>query len=347
MTDTSDWLNEILELHFDPRWGSPYWLDQVRTLSFDPRRDIQTIRDLLRFPPFPMETLACCRVEDLIPRRYHEDLSAFITAESGGATGAPKRTAYHPDDFQAAFIEPFVVAAALMDFPRNTHWLYLGPSGPHVIGKAARECARALGSIDPFTVDFDPRWVRKLPAGSLGRTRYMKHVLEQAIRILETQEIGVLFSTPPVIEALGKQLAPSCREGITGIHLGGMAASPGFWEQLRDMWFPNAVVLSGYGNSLVGVCPEVAPCVDGAPVYVPFGKRIAFDVLPDGGASRGTVSFHRLDRACFLPHVREGDEAERFEGIPAVAVERGFHATGLRDPRPHALQAESRAEGFY
>jgi hypothetical protein len=215
-----------------------------------------------------------------------------------------------------------------------------------VIGKAARYCAAALGSIDPFSVDFDPRWVRKLPQGSLGRTRYLDHVLEQALRVVTVQDIGVLFSTPPVLEALGQRMATEQRERIVGIHLGGMAPEPGFWERLSQS-FPNAMTLSGYGNSLAGVCPEVAPRVGEEPVYVAHGPRLLLDVKVRPDTSRGPVCFHRLDYACFLPHVVEGDEAERSGPVSTAAVSAGFHPRGIRDPRPAACHVETRREGLY
>lgn len=346
MMNDTEHLREILSIHFDPTWGAPYWLAAARDLDFYPRRDITSVDDLMRFPPFPLEELARRPVTDFIPRRYHGHLSAFVTAETGGATGAPKCTAYHPDDFQAAFVTPFVAAAALAQFPRTSAWLYVGPSGPHVIGKAARACAAALRAIDPFSVDFDPRWVRKLPPGSLGRARYLDHVLEQALRVLSVQDIGVIFSTPPVLEALGVRMPVEERERVMGIHLGGMAPEPGFWARLTTH-FPNAVALAGYGNSLAGVCPEVSARVGDEPVYVAHGPRLIVDVQAPPGESRGSVCFHRLDRACFLPHVVEGDEAERCATESPEALAAGFQATGIRDPRPAAAHAVTRQEGLY
>ncbi|MBX3180878.1 MAG: hypothetical protein KF886_26315 [Candidatus Hydrogenedentes bacterium] len=343
----NDRIQEIIALHFDPVWGSPYWLETGPHLPFEPTTDIRTRADLLRFPAFDLKELADRPVEHFIPRVFHDDLSRFVTAETGGATGVPKRTAYAFEDFQSAFVGPFVAAAGLMDFPRNRHWLFIGPSGPHIIGKAARECARALGSSDPFSVDFDPRWYRKLAPGSMGRARYLEHVLEQAERVLNTQDIGVLFSTPPVLEALGKRLPRELRERIAGIHLGGMAAPPEFWDRLTSYWFPHAVALSGYGNTLAGLCPQVAPCENGEPVYVPFGDRLIYELIAENGSTPGTVCFHRLDRSCFLPHVLEGDCAIRHDAIPAAAVALGFQPAGLRDPRPKVHQLEARAVGLY
>lgn len=346
MSDYTEHLREILDIHFDPAWGAPYWLDAERSLPFDPRRDIVSVEDLNQFPAFPLEELARRPVTDFIPRRYHDRLCGFVTAETGGATGAPKCTAYHPDDFQAAFVTPFVEAASLLNFPRDVHWLFIGPSGPHVIGKAARYCAAALGSIDPFSVDFDPRWVRKLPAGSLGRARYLEHVLEQALRVAATQDIGVLFSTPPVLEALRQRMPRSQREGITGIHLGGMAPEPGFWGRLAEA-FPHAVTLSGYGNSLAGVCPEVEARQGEMPVYVAHGPRLILSIASGSGEPRGPVCFHRLDRSCFLPRAVEGDEAEPIPVVSTGVVAAGFNATGIRDPRPASVHVATRSEGLY
>jgi len=339
-------LGEILSLHFDPVWGSPYWLERARALSFDPLKDIRSADDLMRFPEFPLNALSERPVTDFIPRRYHDRLRDFVTAETGGATGAPKCTAYHSDDFDAAFVTPFVEAARLMNFPRKVDWLYVGPSGPHVIGKAARHCASALDSIDPFSVDFDPRWVRKLPAGSLARQRYLEHVLEQALRVVKTQAIGVIFSTPPVLEALGERMPRDLREWVSGIHLGGMAAPEGFWERLANN-FPNAVTLAGYGNSLAGVCPEVSERRWDGPVYVAHGSRLLPGVTCAPGEERGSVFFHRLDRACFLPHVVEGDVAAVAPATPPEALAAGFQATGIHDPQPAAALAATRQEGLY
>jgi len=59
------------------------------------------------------------------------------------------------------------------------------------------------------------------------------------------------------------------------------------------------------------------------------------------------VCFHRLDRACFLPHVVEGDEGERCEVDSAEAVALGFHTGGIRDPRPATRYQAKRQEGLY
>lgn len=339
-------LAEVVDAHFDSRWGSVYWLERADELGIDARREIATLDDLAILGEMRLADLGARPVEDFIPRRFHDTLPAFITSESGGTTGAPSRTAFSEEEFHEAFVDPFIAAADAMRFPRDENWLYIGPSGPHIIGKAARECAVAMGSIDPFMVDFDPRWVRKLPAGSIARTRYLEHVLQQAETVLTTQRIGVLFATPPVLTALGERLHGDLRDSIHGIHLGGLPSSPDFLRALSNDWFCNATVLGGYGNSLAGMCPQLTTSPEGTPEYFPHGDRLVFEVVLDAGQLRGRVMFHRLDLSCFLPNVMERDEAERVDREPGV-LPAGFNTTGLRDPRPPANKTHETQIALY
>ncbi len=339
-------LRRIMALHFHPHDGSPYWLDQRRHLQFDPLSDVHSVADLPMFGDFPIEQLAERPVLDFVPRRFRHEPGDFITAETGGTTGAPKRTAYRLDEFHAAFVHPFVDAAHAMNFPRRCSWLYIGPSGPHIVGKGARACAAALGAMDPFSVDFDPRWFRKLAPGSIARDRYLDHVLEQALRILAIEPIEVLFSTPPVLAALGQQLSAVKRMEIRGVHLGGIAADSTFWNSIRRLWFPNAVVLSGYGNTLAGLCPQVQWEDGQLPSYFPHGARLQISLRKHSPEEpRGQVVFSRLDESCLLPNVAERDEATWVERPNGPGME-AFARIGIHDPRPPA-EAGALLEGLY
>lgn len=336
MTGRDERLQAVLSEHFDPRWGSPFWLERLSELDFNPVRDVQTVGDLWRFGPTSLERMATHPIEHFIPQRYHHDLRTFVLTESGGTSGPPKRSAYLQSEFEEAFVHPFVAAAQRVRFPRGVHWLFIGPTGPHIIGKAARACAAALDSMEPFTVDFDPRWVRKLPVGTMAHSRYVEHVAQQAEAILLTQSVGVLFATPPVLTALGQRLPNAVRSCIEGVHLGGLPSSPEFLHSLESEWFPNAVVLGGYGNSLAGLCPQVGSSPTGLPEYAPYGERLIVDVESGEDGPRGQVVFHRLDRSCFLPNVHERDWAERIE-LDTTATATGFGRVGLRDPRAIAV----------
>jgi hypothetical protein len=215
--------------------------------------------------------------------------------------------------------------------------------------------------MDPFSVDFDPRWAKRLADGSLGRQRYLEHVVEQALDLLAREPIGVLFITPPTLAALLPRLSDRQRDGIHGIHYGGMSLLPGTVNDFRSA-FPHAVHLAGYGNTLFGVVMEVADEPRQALDYFPLGDRLRFHIVsvsegetPAAGSwppceqergCAGRVLFHRLDESCLLVGVLERDEAERVAPSPE-AIALGGMADGLRNPRPAAFSEKQLQLGLY
>ena len=161
--DINTKLRRILAIHFDPQHGAPYWLERQQHLALDVTEQIETIEDLSILGPMDETAMANRPVEDFIPRRFHGNHD-YLIAETAGTFARPKFAVHRDDEFLTAFVTPFLKAAEAVAFPTNTHWLFVGPTGPHIIGRAARHCARASGSADVFTVDFDPRWAKKLPA---------------------------------------------------------------------------------------------------------------------------------------------------------------------------------------
>ena len=278
MSDTLDRrLADVLALHFDPRTGSPYWLDRQRRLGFDVRREVRRVDDLPLLGPTAPADLTTRPLEDFVPRPLLERKEEWVVAETGGTLGRPTITLWLRRELAAAFVDPFTAVATACRFPVGAGWLFVGPTGPHVIGRAMRGNARALGSAEPFTVDFDPRWAKKLPAGSLAARRYLDHVVEQALAILKVQDVGVLFSTPPVLLALAAAQPAARRERIGGVFYGGLALEPQAAAELLES-FPRAVHLAGYGNSLVGLALELAPSTDGHHDYkqVSTGEQVFF-----------------------------------------------------------------------
>ena len=254
------WLESILRIHFDPEEGSLYWLEKARQLDITPVEEIHTTGDLRHFGPMDEEALKRRPIEDFVPRRYWPEKSRWVTGETGGTTGHPITTVYLEDEFYLAFVYPFELVARYRNFPRGQNWLWVGPGGPHIIGKAAVACAKALDSPDPFAVDFDPRWAKKLAPGSMGFKRYFDHVLEQTLRILLTQEIRVLFSTPKVLIELKKVMSKERREAILGVHFGGM-------ELERDLSRPSQrrFQMRSSSRDTETPCSECAPNLRGTP----------------------------------------------------------------------------------
>jgi phenylacetate-coenzyme A ligase PaaK-like adenylate-forming protein len=358
--DRDERLRELLALHFHPEHGSPYWLRRQAELGCDVRDRVRTADDLWLLGPTPPHNLRRFPVLDFVPRALHAQRQRFVIGETAGTSGRPCATAYRDDEFRAAFITPFLRVARATGFPQGDPWLWVGPSGPHIIGKVVRELARQTGSLDPFSVDFDPRWAKRLADGSLARQRYLDHVTEQALDVLERESVGVLFTTPPALEALARRMSDRQREAIQGVHYGGMSMTAASLNEFRAQ-FPRAVHLSGYGNTLFGVVMEVADAPRQALDYFPLADRVRFHVVrwpADGNASPdwppaecepghpGRVLFHRLDESCLLVGVVERDEATR---VPpsAAALALGGGAGGLRDPHPPAALGGKLQLGLY
>ncbi len=349
-------LRAILDLHFHPTLGSAYWLARQERLGWRVRDRVRTVDDLALLGPTPHDALRRFPVADFIPRGLHSQRARFILGETAGTAGEPCVTAYRDDEFRAAFVEPFLRAAGATGFPRGEPWLWIGPSGPHIIGKAVRELARQTGSMDPFSVDFDPRWAKRLAEGSLARQRYLEHVVSQALDVLRRESIGVLFTTPPVLAVLAENLSDRDRAAIHGVHYGGMSLTAAEVNRFRAL-FPRAVHLAGYGNTLFGVVMEVADAPRQNLDYYPLGERLLFQLVepcedpgdparPVCRGETGQVLFHRLDESCLLVNVRERDEAERIAPSAAARAVGGC-MDGLRNPRPPAALTGRLRVGIY
>jgi thienamycin biosynthesis protein ThnN len=355
-----DRLRALLDLHFHPEWGSLYWLQRQEHLGWNVRERVRSLDDLWLLGPTPTADLRRYPLRSMVPRALHGQWPRFIVGETAGTGGAPCATAFRDDEFQAAFITPFLRVAEATGFPRGRPWLWVGPSGPHIIGKAVRELARQTGNMDPFSIDFDPRWSKRLAEGSTAQQRYLEHVTAQALDVIAREEIGVLFITPPALVALTPRLTDRQREAICGIHYGGMSLTPETVNDFRAA-FPRSVHLAGYGNTLFGVVMEVADGHRLALDYFPLDDRVQFHVVdwPEDSAAAapwpprvrdrnqtGRVLFHRLDESCLLVGVLERDEAEHL-ALSEEALALGGRADGLRNPRPPAALAGRLQLGLY
>ena len=349
-------LQEILALHFDEQHGSPYWLEKQQDLDFDVVATIQTLDDLPRLGPFDLDALRTRPYTDFLPQRLHHELP-LIFAETGGATGTPATTAYTEADFTAAFVQPFLDRVVGDDLFAGGHWLWLGPGGPHIIGKAAQRIAQLTTGCDAFSIDFDPRWFRRLAPASMARQRYFEHVLEQTLRIVNQQDVRYLFCTPVVLRDLLLRMTGIQKDKISFVYLGGMAIESSdmaaFAQQL-----PAAKFLSGYGNTLFGVTHEAAIAAPSDDIrhYYPTTARLQLRIVEppsqqvaaterlwrdvDYGA-RGQVVMSRLDESAFLPNVFERDDALCLAPLDPQS------RPGIGDPRPPSRSQLTIDNGIY
>ncbi len=318
---------EVLAMHGDPRRGSDYWLEFQN--SHDVRLgELETWDELFVLPPADANSLRTRPVEDFVPRALFSSRDRWVVAQTGGATGRPATTCYMPEDFEAAFVLPFVAAAERHNFPRGGGWLFVGPTGPHIIGRAADELARRMRAPGIFTVDFDPRWFRRMADGSMGRRRYVEHIVAQAMDVIDQQEVTVLFATPPTLAALAGRMTERQRLAVRGVHYGGTALTAESLARFQNELFPAAVHLSGYGNTLFGCALELSIEADRTPTYFPHGDRLRFALSEDG-----RVRFCRVDAAFLVLNQIERDAAS-LVAPPRDWCDAGFVAAGLANPQP-------------
>ena len=162
--------------------------------------------------------------------------------------------------------------------------------------------------------------------------------------VIAAQEVEILFTTPPVLSALADVLTAAQRERIRAVHYGGMVVTPQQMLRFQSELFPNALHLSGYGNTLFGCCMELHATPGRDIDYFPFGHRLLFEVDANQ-EGQGTVRFTRLDESFLIVHMRERDVARLV--APPEQRPGEFELPGLRNPHPPASLNERIAVGIY
>ncbi|MFJ4704644.1 phenazine biosynthesis protein [Streptomyces anulatus] len=338
---------KLMAWHFGAETGSPFWLEKLDGLGFDPLSEVRGLADLTRFPDVSAE-LRSVPAQDLIPRGLSD--RPFRVYDSGGTTGSPKRivdSAYR--SLVTGWARDRLIANGV---PAHGNWLHLGPGGPHVIGFDTARYA-ALGGGVFYTVDLDPRWVKRLLSQGRGEEAdaYIQHLLDQAETILESQPVAVLNTTPPLLEAIcaRPRLYELVRTQVSAIIWAGTSISRETLTQLGDVFFPAANVVGVYGNSLMGVAPQrPARSGDAHPcVFEPFPETTRLHLVDEDGepvayGERGRVRLHLVSEEMFLPNVLERDTAIRVEPSDGSAVD------GLADVQTYRrLDDVAIIEGVY
>ncbi|WP_267242156.1 phenazine biosynthesis protein [Streptomyces sp. PR69] len=336
-----------MDWHFGEHTGSPFWLGKRDGLGFDPLADVRGVADLTRFPDVSDE-LRTVPARQLIPQGLAD--RPFRVYDSGGTTGSPKRIV--DSGYRSRLLEWAHARLVEAGVPGSGNWLHLGPSGPHVIGFDVGRYA-ALGNGILYGVDLDPRWVKRLLAQ--GRAddadEYVQHLLDQAETILQTQDIAVLNTTPPLLEAIcaRPELYRLVREKTQAIIWAGTSISAESLRQLDEVFFPGIPVVGVYGNSLMGVAPQrpAAPGDRHPCVFEPYPATTRLELVDDDGRSvpygeRGRVRLHLVAEEMFLPNILERDTAVRVEPRPGSAVD------GLADVQTFRALSDVRIiEGVY
>ncbi|MGH3764302.1 MAG: phenazine antibiotic biosynthesis protein [Pseudonocardiaceae bacterium] len=321
--DPQELIEAAMRWHFSPQTGARYWLERAKTLDFDPRKDVHTFADLKLFPNV-INDMRDVRVEDLIPQGYESPAaSLFGVFESGGTTGAPKRVVCMAD-WLTRWLAFGTRNMAARGCPRDVNWLVVMPTGPHMAGAGAREQARQRGGI-VFTIDMDPRWVKRCIAEGRGQDaeRYVEHLIGQAQAVLETQDIGVIVTTPPLLERLAQhdKLAALINEQVRVLQWAGAHMDADTRHLLRTEVFPGAQLHGFYASTMIlGGAYERIDLTDDDPcIFDPFSPYISFAVIDPGTGEnvgygeRGQVVMNHVSKGMLAPNNLERDTAVRVQ----------------------------------
>jgi len=339
-------LREIIQWHFSPDTGCPFWLEWA-SKNFAPRDAVNSWDHFNKFPHFEDDWLRFEQPERWVPKPYEGRPYAIF--ETGGTTGMPKQRIGW-DDYKYDY-EQF---SAILDdeaFPRNSHWLMMGPTGPRRLRLAIEHLANFRGCSCYF-VDLDPRWVKKLISTGQGdqAKAYMVHVIDQAMLILQNRKVEALFTTPKLLESLADQISiPGA--GIKGVFCGGTEMNP------QNVRFLCEEILEGetrlmptYGNTLMGLAhckPTFTEEGYSVTYYSPQPRAVTRVVNPEntdevvGYDDWGRVELTTLTRELFLPRFLERDEAIRRQPWG------NYHWDGAGEVRPFAKEKKKIVEGVY
>jgi hypothetical protein len=318
--DPDAYLQTAMRWHFGSETGSRYWLGRVKDFDFDPLTDVKSFADLTQFPNI-VDELRDVPVEDLVPAGYGASPPMTIW-ESGGTTGAPKRVVAPLDWIQQ--LAMWLVEELDEPAIRGGGLLFVGPTGPHMFGQIQRHIAACI-KARLFYIDLDPRWVKKLVARGASDeiSSYVEHLVAQAELVLRSQDIRLLTTTPPLLQAIARsdELIELINAKVRRIQVGGAHLDEDTRTLLREV-FPKARLHNLYGSTMIlGASKMREPVADNdAVIHDPHSPYITFTVIdPNNGdpvryGQRGQVVMNHVSRAMFLPNNLERDSAIR---VPA------------------------------
>lgn len=255
---SDEFVQAAMEWHFSPATGSPFWVKRAEELPFDPRTDIRGWDDLKLFPDVS-EEWRDVPVDQLVPAGIDRSAWDFQVFDSGGTTGRPKRIVESRSRRLGVQWTSTVLEDHGMPGEGEGHWLHIGPTGPHIVGRSIGLLAQLRRTFCHY-IDFDPRWVKHLAKQRQTDdvVRYVQHILDQSLDVLRTQPVSVLFATPPILEAIAarEDILELVQNRVRGIIWAGTSISPETLRALEEEVFPDATVVGLYGNTMMGIAPQ-------------------------------------------------------------------------------------------
>ena len=166
--------------------------------------------------------------------------------------------------------------------------------------------------------------MRKLAAcgATAELSAYVEHILEQARFILDTQEVGNLHTTPPLLEVIARDdvLVDLVNRQIRYVLLSGAHLDLDTLDLLREI-FPDTTIAMAFGSTMIlsqahtRVDPE-----SGSWIFDPRTPYVVFWVVDPGTGdevpygARGQVVMNHISKGMFIPNNLERDTAIRHRG---------------------------------
>ncbi|MEV5880045.1 phenazine antibiotic biosynthesis protein [Streptomyces sp. NPDC052101] len=348
--DPDAYLRTAVAWHFGADTGSPFWLRRAKELDFDPLTEVRTFDDLKLFPNV-VDEWRDIPVEDLIPRGYGPNPPAPRVFESGGTTGAPKRAILMPEWIEASIDRMLNGPQFAGRAPSNI--LVMTPTGPHKIGCMYDYVVQRQNTIK-FCIDMDPRWVKKLIASGQKdqADAYVEHVVDQAEHVLESQDVGLLVTTPPLLRACARRprVAELINSKVEVVFWGGAHMTIDERFELQHVHFPNVRMVSRYSSIMIleGATQRQGLGSDDDIVFDTPSPVVTFRVVdPETGETvpygqRGQVVMNHVSKGMFVPNNLERDTAVR---VPAPE---GRIGDSVSSPAPvDVFGGETVIEGIY
>lgn len=349
---TDEFIRNAMRWHFSEETGSLFWLREAAHLNFDPLVDVKTWSDLRLFPNI-VGKLRDVAARDLIPRGYGQNPTIDGVFESGGTTGAPKRVVLM-QDWSESCDEFTHLALDEAGVPRSLDALGLLPTGPHHFGHSLRRQIAQRGGLF-HSVDLDPRWVKKRVAVGWPEEvpAYVDHLIDQARYILETQDIGLLAITPPVLVQMAEHddLVELIAGKVKAIVWGGAHMDADTQRLLATEVFPNQVFYGVFGSAMIlGTCRQrPQPLSHQEVIFDARPPHISMEVVdpttlePVNYGQRGQLLMHHVSKNALIPNNLERDTAIRV--APPAGLPIGDSITAVVPAK--TFEDEEVIEGVY
>lgn len=356
---TASYIQEILEAHLNPDTGSDYWCAEYGIKGYEDIEKIHSFESFKRLFSFDFDQQrkfeAATRnfpVENFIPKSVQMENKFLWVSQTGGTTGRAKHGTWG-EEYWDDVIGFSKIMMQMHDLDGRCNWLFIGPTGPHTTGRWAISLAESFGG-KCFTIDLDPRIVRIFDDEEMydASKRYREHIWSQVRDVVNSQNIGIIFTTSKLLELLPEVIGGDNIEKLRGILHAGTKIEEELDNQFHNEVLERKPLIGVYGTSTTSVSFQKSreDEDDGRIIYIPSSPHLYIDVVDDDGntvsyGDEGNLSTYRFTMDSLIPGFWERDKGNRIE--PYGRFRDRFLWDWVESPFSPIFENGSQAEGVY